>query len=316
MQFNDASLFTFAQQQTYVLNTQVYQTIYEDIVYRDLVPINTAYPEWAAGYTQLIGGMVGQAEWQSGYAKDVPHADVNLTSVSAPFDMYAIGYKWNIEELGVATYANYPLTANKANAARRGSEEFAQALTLYGSAAKGWTGLINNALVTPVAAGGLWSAATPTQIIAQLNALLLGPASSAGTPGATLSNTILLPPAAYRLIAGTYVGVDSPGDTILSLFLRTNLYTARTGQPITVREVPQLATAATVGVAGGGRAIAYRNSAEVVELPMPMPYRFLDVARSGPLQYEVPGISRVGQLDIKIPGAFRYLDGITAVPTP
>lgn len=312
MELNDATLFNYAVNASYAVNTQVYETIYDDIIYPDLVTVNTNYPEMAAGYTRLVGTQVGRADWVSGYAKDIPFADVGLESVSASFAMFASAYKWNVEELGVAQFANFPLTARKAVAVRRAAEEFTQNIVLFGNAAKGWTGLINNGAVTPAPAGALWSGATPEQIVADLNTLLMGPATVAGTPGATMANTILLPPEAYRLIATTPYGVTSPGETVLTYFQKTNLYTDRTGQPIMIREVAQLADAATVGVVGGGRAVGYRNSPEVVELPMPLPFRFEPVHREGPLHYEVPGIARVGELDVMIPGALRYIDGITA----
>jgi hypothetical protein len=99
--------------------------------------------------------------------------------------------------------------------------------------------------------------------------------------------------------------------------MANNIYTTRTGQPVTIREMPALADAATTtspaNVAGQGRAVGYRNSQDALELPMPMAFNFQPVYQDGPLQWAVPGIGRVGQL-IQIRDAVRYIDGVTPAP--
>ena len=129
-----------------------------------------------------------------------------------------------------------------------------------------------------------------------------------------IGDTILLPPAAYTYIATTPYGVTSPNSTILQWFMANNIYTTRTGNAVTIREMPMLADAATAAtVVGLGRAVGYRNSSDALELPVPMPYRFEPVYQDGPLAYAVPGIGRVGQL-IEIRSTVRYVDGITPAP--
>ncbi|MFC6487359.1 major capsid family protein [Nitratireductor sp. GCM10026969] len=324
-----AAVFSFARKQSHVLNAQIYEIEYPEMDYAALVPVNTNYPEWASGADTLVGDIVGKAEWQSGYAKDIPLADTKLGIQSVNFDMYAVGYQWNVEELGKAAFVNFPLTGRRAEAARRASEEFIWNNVLTGSTVKRWTGLLNSQYVTPVAVQADGTAApntawvlndgtgnkTPEQIVRDVNYLIMGPLSAPNTPlASTLADTVLLPPLAYRYIASTPYGVTSPNMTILRYIRENNEYTARTGNPLMIREVNELATAATEGVAGGGRAIGYQNREQVLELPMPMPFRFLSVYQDGPLNYVVPGISRVGPVDVKRPLAMRYGDGVTPVP--
>lgn len=316
----DASAqLAFARERTFVLNTRVYETLYEDIDYASLITVDTSLPEWASGVDTLVGDMTGKAEWQSGGAKDVPLAEVGLRTVSTQFQLYSIGYQWNVEELGKAQFAGYPLTERKAAAARRGSEEFAWNIVINGDARMGWGGLINNAAITPITlpADGTGTTTawvsntgaglkTAEQIIRDINLLLVS--------GNIVKDTILLPEAAFNYILATPYGVTSPGMSIMAYLMTNNLYTQRTGRPLTVRSVPQLATAATTGIAGGGRAVAYRNSADNLVFWMPLPYRFLDVYQDGPLNYTVPGISRVGPVDFLQPRAIAYGDAVTQVP--
>lgn len=326
----DAQGLAFLRQQTHVLSNRAFEQEYDLVNWQELVPVNTDYPEWASGVDFQIGDLTGAAQWQSGYAKDVPLADVSLISVSSGFAMFAVGYRFNIEEVGKAMFAGYPLTARKAVSARQAADIFMAETALYGGGHPGWTGLLNLAGITPalspntgtgsarnwVDANGV-GLKTPEQVTSELNSLITGPNTATGVVPSLLSNTILLPPAIMAYLGSTPYGVTSPNATILSWFLQNNVYTTRTGQPLTIREMPILADAATTttpaNVAGQGRAVGYRNSPEALELPLPMPYRFLDVYQDGWGQFAVPGIGRVGQL-IDLRGAVRYLDGVSPAP--
>jgi hypothetical protein len=330
MSITDAQGLAFLRQQTTVLSSRAFNQEYDLVNWAELVPVNTDYPEWASGVDFQVGDLTGAAQWQSGYAKDVPLADVNLISVNSQFAMYAVGYRYNVEEVGKAMFAGYPLTARKAVSARQAADIFVAETALYGAGHPGWTGLLNLAGVTPalspntgtgsarnwVDANGV-GLKTPEQIVAELNSLLMGPSAASGILASLIGDTILLPPLAYTYIATTPYGVTSPNFTILQSFMANNIYTTRTGQPVTIREMPALAAAATTtspaNVAGQGRAVGYRNSQDALELPMPMAFNFQPVYQDGPLQWAVPGIGRVGQL-IQIRDAVRYIDGVTPAP--
>ncbi len=325
----DAQGLAFLRQQTHVLSNRAFEQEYDLINWAELVPVNTDYPEWASGVDFQIGDLTGAAQWQSGYAKDVPLADVSLISVSANFAMYAVGYRYNIEEIGKAMFAGYPLTARKAVSARQAADIFLAETALYGAGHPGWSGLLNMVGVTPAVSPdtGTGSARnwvdangvglkTPEQVTGELNSLLMGAPSATGIMASLIGDTILLPPLAYQYLATTPYGVTSPNATILQWFMENNIYTTRTGRPVTIREMPMLADAATAtspNVAGQGRAVGYRNSPDALELPVPMPYNFLPVYQDGWGQYAVPGIGRVGQL-LQLRDAVRYLDGVTPAP--
>ncbi len=328
VQINDAQALNFLRQQTRVQSARAFNVEYDIVDYVSLVPVNPDYPEWSSGVDFQVGDLAGAAKWQSGWAEDVPKADVSLINVGVDFAMYAVGYGYNIEEIGKAMHAGFPLTARKAVAARQAADIFCAETALYGGGHPGWTGLINKAGVTPVLSpdSGTGSARnwvdangeglkTPEQIVAELNQLLMGaPNASSGVLSSLIGDTVLLPPLAYQYIALTPFGVTSPNTTILQWFMANNIYTTRTGQPVTIRELPALGTAAVGSVAGQGRAVGYRNSRDAMELPMPMTYRFLDVHQHGPMQWQIPGIGRVGQLTLIRDGALRYLDGVSPAP--
>lgn len=318
-----AQVYSFATQASRTVNARVYEIEYPEMDIASLVTVDTSLPEWVSGIDTLIGDKVGKAEWQSGAAKDIPLAEVNLSKVGLDFDMYALGYQWNIEELGKAQYQGFPLTERKAAAARFGSQVFLWDNLLIGSGVKGWTGLINSSYVTPIAlpADGTDTTSawvlnngtgnkTAAQIVRDVNILLLG----APGPGRVVKNTLLLPDAALDYMVATPYGVTSPNLSIMQYIMANNEYTRRTGQQLVIRSLDELKNRATVGIAGGGRAVAYRNDPDMLKLWMPMPYRFLPVHQDGPLNFVVPGIARTGPLDIQRPNAISYGDAVTPVP--
>lgn len=336
VQITDAVGLNFLAQQTRVLSARALNVEYDVVDYASLIPVNTDYPEWSAGVDFQIGDAVGAAKWQSGWAKDVPLADVKLISVGSDFAMYAVGYRYNVEEVGKAMHAGYPLTVRKAAAARQAADYFVAEAAFYGAGHPGWSGLINLTGVAPSVAPNtgagsarnwfsvngtiLTGLKTPEQIVAELNAVVTGPMiATLGFRTTQLSDTVLLPSLALKYITDTPYGVTSPNMSILQYFRVNNPYTSQTGQPLTIRDLPALAGAATydtggVDVEGDGRIIGYRNNLDSLEFPMPMPFNFQGVHQHGPLQWEVPGIGRVGQLIQTREGSVRYLDGVSPAP--
>lgn len=322
-QFDDALGLdlNFVRNQTRVINTRSYEVEYPEMDFASLLPVNTSYPEWADGVDTYISDKVGEAKWQSGYAKDIPLADVTLQMVTSKFAMYSVGYRWNIEELAKAQFQNFPLSARKAEAARFASELFTWECALYGGGHPGWAGLINSPYAT-IRTDTPWVNAageliiTPAQAITRLNWLITGPASSTGVLMSLLADTILLPPLVLQALTNAPYGDSAPNKTVMQYFDENNVYKQRTGRNVVVRDLPATARAATTGVVGGGRAVAYRNSQDILELPMPMAFHFRPVYQDGPLQFTVPGIGRIGQLQIFRQNGIRYMDGISPIPTP
>lgn len=323
MQINDAQALTFVQGQAFKINQTVYETKYPDYDFSRLIYVDTSGPEWAPGILTYTSDMTGQARWQSGYAKDVPLADVTQDMQQRSFSLAAIGYQFNIEEINTAIQVGGSLTDRRARAARKAYMKFMHDLTLKGDATKGLGGLINYAgvnvstapndgtgsVTTWVDASGVGTK-TPAQIVRDINLMLGG--IYTGTYETELADTLLLPFEAYNYIASTPYSATTT-ETILSFVQRTNLYTQQTGQPLTIRTVRELSTGNAAGT--GGRAVAYRNAGDYVKLLLPMPHRFLSVHQAGWGQWEVPGIFRTGGVELLSTAAVRYLDGVSVPPT-
>ncbi len=305
----------FLTEQTSHIEAEVYRTQYAEIQYPSLIPVDESAPEWAKSITFFSSDTVGKAKWFNHMATDMPLADVNRTKYESGIEMSAIGYRYTLEEIGQAMMTGQPLASDRAEGARRASEEFIDSVAFLGDALVGYTGLANDANVTRVdapadgtGASRSWSSKTAEQIVRDINDALSG--VHTGSNAVEVSDTILVPLSAMSILASKMMA--NSDRSVLSYIMENNVYTQMTGQPITVRAILGLDTAGTGGV---GRMVVYRRDPRVVKLHMPMRHRFLPVWQTGPLTFDVPGIFRIGGVEVRRPGAMRYVDGITPVPT-
>lgn len=321
----DTQALAFVTGQAFKVNQKVYEARYPDWDFGRLIYVDTSGPAWSPGILTYTSDLTGRADWQSGAAKDIPLADVNQDMQTKTFHLAAIGYQWNIEEVNTAIQVGSSLPDRRARSARLAYTKFMYDLSLFGDASKGVGGITNysGVVATAAPADGTGSATywvnsagvglkTPAQIVRDINIALQG--VSLATYGAELADTILLPDEAYNYIAGTPYSATTM-ETILSFVLRTNVYTIRTGQQLTVRSVRELGGAATTsGVAGTGRMVVYKNDQDYVKLHLPMPHTFLPVYQDGPLNWLIPGIFRTGGVEMLTTVACRYIDGISQTP--
>lgn len=316
--FTDAQALTLVTAQSFRVNQTVYETRFPDWDFGRLVYVDTTGPAWSPGILTYTSDLSGRADWQSGYAKDIPLADVSQDVQTKTFQLAAIGYQWNIEEVNTALQIGGNLPDRRARAARLAYTKFMYDLTLNGSAAKGMGGLTNYGGVTTTTAPAdgtgsvtFWvdedgvGTKTPAQIVRDINVALQGVYLASNT--VEMADTILLPVEALNYLAGTPYSATTM-ETILSFIQRTNIYTQTTGQPLTIRAVRELGTA---GANGTGRLVAYKNDQDYVKLHLPLPHQFLPVYQDGPLNFTVPGIFRTGGVEVLSTVAFRYVDGIS-----
>lgn len=309
--FDAQSALAFMVAQAATIEATVYRTQYQEIQYNRLVPVDTTANPWTPSVIYYSSDMVGRMEWFSAKADDVPRADVTRAQHTTAVRMAAIGYGYDVEEVAIAQLLGQNLPADKANAARRASEEHSERIVLYGDAAVGFKGLLNNDGVTAGdvadgagAADTTWPTKTPDEILNDVNSGLTG--IFTGSANVLMANTILLPYDRMLHIATRRLN-DLSETTILQWLLENNVLTRTRGEQLTIRGVMGLETA---GADDDHRMVIYRNDPETVKLHLPMPFRFWPVMQDGPLKFVVPGTKRIGGVDIKQPAAFRYLDAI------
>src|SRR5690606_21294446 len=150
----------------------------------------------------------------------IPLADVSQDAQTKTFQLAAIGYQWNIEEVNTALQIGGSLPDRRARAARLAYTKFMYDLTLNGSAVKGMGGLTNYGGVTTTTAPAdgtgsvtFWvdedgvGTKTPAQIVRDINVALQGVYLASNT--VEMADTILLPVEALNYLAGTAYSAPS-----------------------------------------------------------------------------------------------------------
>jgi hypothetical protein len=301
----------FLVSQTTYIEAEVYRTQYPDIIYPQLVPIDTSAMEWAKSVTYFSVDKVGKADWLSSASTELPLADINRNKFEQTIEMAAIGYRYNLEEVGQAMMIpGLNLTSERAEAAVRAYEEFMDKLARFGSTAKNFTGLFNNtnipqsnAIADGTGSSSLWSTKTADQMIRDVQASVTNVYQSSLT--VEMADTVLLPITQYQLLADTRI--PNTAISALDYLKKYNVYTSTTGQELMIRGVLNLDTA---GVGGTARMMTYRRDPRVLKLHVPMIHKFLPVWQTGPITFDIPGIFRVGGVEVRRPGACRYTDSI------
>jgi hypothetical protein len=307
MQFDAQAALGFVVSQATHIEATVNETIYPDIQYPGLIPVDTSAHPFTQTVTYYSSDKFGTARWINGNADDIPLAGSERTQHKTSVYTAGIGYGFGWEEVNVAMLMGVNLPAEDALAARRAYEEMVDVVALRGDASKGFAGLLNYPGVTAIAAqsAAVWTdpATTEDDMLDDVNELLQGVETATGYT--STADTLLLPNQRLRYLASTRLG--DTGETVLQFLRRNNILTAMTGRPLTIRTIRGLETA---GAGGTQRMIAYRRDPQVLKLHIPMPHRFLGIFQDGPLHWVNPGVFRLGGLDIRLPAEVRYSDGI------
>src|SRR5258708_5103183 len=245
--FDSQQALGFLISQTTFIESQVYRIQYPEIMYPRMLPVDSSASEWAKSITYYSIDRVGNADWFDGYATNMPMADINRDKREQSIEMAGIGYRYTLEELGVAMMIpGLNLSTERAEASRRAYEEFIDRLARFGDARKAITGLFNNAFVTRTSAiadgtgaSALWSNKTADQMIRDVQGALTK--VYGGSLTVEMADTVLLPIAQMQLLANTRV--PNTYGNALDYLAKYNLYTNQTGAPLSLLVVLNLDTA-------------------------------------------------------------------------
>lgn len=284
----------FVVSQSSHIEREVMAIPYPEIRYAEMVPVDTSANPFAASVTFFTQDAVGRAKFMNGKGDDVPLANIMRTKFEQGILDAGIGYEFSLTEIGQAQMMGQSLTNEGAAAARLAYEQLVDEVTLNG--ADGIEGLYNTTGITSAAAGATFTAGTPAQVLAAINTALT--AIMTDTNGIDMANTVVLPLAAYGAIATRQLDVTS-SMTILEFVQKSNVYTARTGQPLMIVADHRLTT----------KMVVYKRDPSVLKLHMPMPLRFLPPQYVN-LSVRVPGMFRFAPLSIRRPKAVRYVTGV------
>jgi len=303
--YDDGTGLAFLQGQLSYIESKLYEKKYKEITYPQIIPISNEAGEWATSITYYFmdGRTIG--EFVGSKTLDTPIAEVGTKEVIVKIELGAIGYEYSHEELRQAIYLNRPLTDMKASACRRGYEEHAQRVSMFGDTEHNLPGFLNNTNVTAATvvnpgSGTEWVNKSPDEILFDINDFMGD--IYVDTLQVESANKLLLPTAQWNLLSTTYRATNSDMTLLKALV---------SSSPYLTSEADVIATPELTGAGAGGtdRMMAYDMNIEKVVFHIPMPLKFYPPQNKG-RGFEIPAEYKLSGVEFRYPGSARYADGI------
>lgn len=286
-----------ARQLEYVY-AKTYDVVYPELKARKFIPVDTSVDSGAEFFTYKQWDQFGMATIISNFADDLPRVDVLAKEYSAPIKSLGVAYGYSIQDLRRAAMSGSQLDNKRALATRRASEQAVDEIAAFGNAAAGLGGFTNNANVPIVAPNHApWSAATPLEIVNDVNTLVNS--IVAATLETFVPESLICDSTSFSILNTRPMSATGDSDkTILRFILDNNPY---------IRNIDQWIKQNDAGAADVTRLVCYKRDPEVLELVIPQEYeQFPPQARN--LEFVVPTHSRIGGVSVRYPLAMAYMD--------
>ncbi|HEI0612148.1 TPA: DUF2184 domain-containing protein [Escherichia coli] len=299
---NADSGIAFYISQLAVLDPKIYDVKYRNIIFPEVVPVDTSMPEWIDNVNYISYDAVTMGKFIAANGKDLPQSDIDANISSVPVGYAGNSYGYTLEELRKSQQMRLPLDVTKARVAYRGAQEHMQRVAWFGDASRGMTGMFNNLNIPLDNSTVNWATATGQEMVNDMNSLLIKVWSTSAN--VHVPDTLLLPSDKYAIASSKRMdtGTDT---TVMEFFKRNNLFRDITGQEIEVRPILELQTANTAGT--GPRMMAYEKTPDNLVMYNPIPWRPLAPQPNG-LRIEVSAEYKISGVEFRYPGSAAYRD--------
>lgn len=300
MRTADAGIGFYISQLTN-LEAKIYETKFPEIVFSQLVPVNTSDPEWIDNVAYMSFNAVTMGKFIAANGRDLPQSDIDMNISYIPVGYAGNSYGYSLEELRKAAALRMPLDVAKARQSYRGALIHMQKVAFFGDANRNMYGLFNHPNVPLDNSTINWNTATGAEMVAALNSLLIKVWNQ--SLNTSVPNVLLLPNSIWSIISNKRMdtGTDT---TVLEFFRRNNNSTGVTGQPLEIRPVLQLNDA---GTAGAPRMMAYEKNEDNLTMRNPIPWRALPPQATA-LRLEVPCEYKISGVEFRYPLSAAYRD--------
>lgn len=286
----------FVMQQRTHIEAEVIKRPMPEIKYPRMIPVDTSANAFAPSVTFFTQDAAGKAKFINTKGDDIPLVNIGLTKFEQSINDGGVGYSFGVAEIGAAMQMGISLGSEGAMTAREAYEQLVEEVAFVGNDQLGVEGLYNTTGITTEAAAKTFANSTPQEILGEINGTLTGILTD--TKGLDLADTIVLPLEQFAYIATTQISPES-SITILEFIQKSNVYTARTGQPLTIETDTRLTN----------KMVAYKRAPEALKMHMPMPLTFIPPQAMG-LEIRTYGMFRFAPVNIRRPKSMRYKTGI------
>lgn len=253
--------------------------------------------------------------WMGKNTDQIAGVSVDNAKTPSPLTPWGLELRWTVFELESAAKVGRPIDEQKLAALHLKHQMDIDEQAYVGDSVLAQTGMLNSGQVTnvsnvPNGAGGspLWTAKTPAEILADLNAALQS--TWAASAFAVMPRNILIPPTQFGALSTQLI--STAGTTsILKYLLENNIVTASGNGQISIKPVKWLVGAGvggTIGVSGPDRMVLYSKDKQYIRFPMvPLqrtPVQFITI------YHLTTYYCRLGVVEVVYPETIAYRDGI------
>jgi len=297
----DAGETDFIVRQLLAVKAKLYQVEYPTLLARQIIPMASDVDAYAEAITWQVEDQIGEADFVSDDADDLPDVDVEIGEATpTPIKTIGVQYGYSWLALQRAAQSKAPLPTRRALAARRKVAEKVEVCLRSGASNGKVPGFLNSALITPIAAAGLYASGglTAEQIVADISKHITG--IETDTLGLHRATDVLLPLTTMAYIKTTPWNSTNASNVTVLDFLKANF------PGVTFTGWYALEAA---GAGPSKRMVVFEKNLDVVEGQLPLDfYEFTPQARG--LGIKVPCLARCGGTIVRLPKAIRYVDGV------
>jgi len=307
-----AEFTAFLQRQLEQIKAQSYDVKRAPLKGFELMPVSSEINPGAETITYRSFDKTGIAKVISGYADDLPRADVLAKEFTSRVRSVGASYAYSVQELRAAQFANQNLTGMKRSAAERANDEKLNRVAWYGDSEFGLQGLLSTGTSIPTGtaadnAGGTstkWADKTADEIAKDVSDAVTSIVST--TNGVEQPDSIVLSIDLYREISTRRLG-DSGDLTVLEFVQKANPMITRWEWANELTAAQRAANGITQFDDGVMWVYRYDPMAFTWEIPMMfMEHPF----EKRNLEYVIDCESRTGGLIIYYPLSMRIVDGL------
>ncbi len=305
----DAGEGVFFERQLEAVEGRFYEKKLRELKYRRLIPVTSADGPGAATITYYFYTKFGAAKIIANPTDDLPRVDVAATRHTAEVRVIGDAFGFSTQEIRQAQFANVPLEAQRAAAARRAINELMSDIAWNGDATYGLGGVLSNANVpdvqVQVAAGGggsrVWGVdKTPLEIVEDIGDRITQ--VDTDTFEVHQVDTLLLPIDKLRFIRRTPMEAAHPTMTI-------GKWISEPDNGFGLSQIESLPELSGSGTGASDQGLLYENDDEILQLRVPMEMITHPPERRN-LQFHVPAEAEIAGVVIRYPLALIKFYGI------
>ncbi len=304
----DADSGFFFERQLEYIQSQTYDYLYKDLMFRQVIPVNNEGGPGISSFTYRSYSKVGKAKLINSAASDLPRSDAEGKEFTFKVESIGASYGYDIDEINAARYSGAPLDARRAESARRSVEEKLNDIAFYGDENGNLPGLFVNTTIpvttydntTRWAPLGSDTLLSPVETLKEVN--LLFSSIDQESMGKHRPDTLLLPRDVWNYFMTTRSAETAATDMTIAKFLVANSpYLSSIDDMIAVNECSD-----ADGDGSGVRiAVAYEKSPMNLEFILPQEVQFFNVQERN-LEFIIPARARVVGTIVRYPMALRF----------